>query len=62
MERLVAKRMHLAFDVSYIALDGRWRMPGSWVGRSFPDVEMYEEIARVAERGCFDMQIGRAHV
>ncbi len=47
--------MILAFDVSYIALDGRWRMPGSWVGRTFPDVEMYEEIARVAERGCFDM-------
>ena len=56
MERALAKRMHLAFDVSYIALDGRWRMPGSWPGgRTFPDVEMYEEIARLAERGRFDM-------
>ncbi|SNB74910.1 FMN-dependent oxidoreductase, nitrilotriacetate monooxygenase family [Arboricoccus pini] len=49
------KRMNLGFDVSYIAMDGRWRTPGSWVGRTFPDVEMYEEIARIAERGCFDL-------
>jgi len=47
--------MNLAFDVSYIAMDGRWRMPGSWSGRVFPDVEMYEDIARIAERGCMDM-------
>ena len=48
-------RMNLAFDVSYIAMDGRWRMPGSWPGRVFPDVGMYEDIARIAERGCLDM-------
>jgi FMN-dependent oxidoreductase (nitrilotriacetate monooxygenase family) len=47
--------MNLCFDLSYIALDGRWRMPGSWPGRTFPDVGMYEDIARLAERGCFDM-------
>jgi alkanesulfonate monooxygenase SsuD/methylene tetrahydromethanopterin reductase-like flavin-dependent oxidoreductase (luciferase family) len=47
--------MHLAFDLSYIHMDGRWRMPGSKVGRNFPDVGMYEEIARIAERGLFDM-------
>ncbi|HEX2528313.1 MAG TPA: NtaA/DmoA family FMN-dependent monooxygenase [Geminicoccus sp.] len=52
----MAKRMNLGFDVSYIAMDGRWRMPGSWPGGlSFPDVEMYEDIARLCERGCFDM-------
>jgi FMN-dependent oxidoreductase (nitrilotriacetate monooxygenase family) len=47
--------MNLAFDVSYIAMDGRWNMPGSWPGRIFPDVGMYEDIARIAERGCMDM-------
>ncbi len=51
----MVQKMHLAFDLSYIAMDGRWRMPGSWVGQTFPDVRMYEEIARVAERGCLDM-------
>lgn len=48
-------KMHLGFDLSYIALDGRWRMPGSWVGTTFPDVRVYEDIARIAERGCLDM-------
>jgi FMN-dependent oxidoreductase (nitrilotriacetate monooxygenase family) len=47
--------IHLAFDLSFIHMEGRWRMPGSWPGRTFPDVEMYEEIARIAERGCLDM-------
>jgi FMN-dependent oxidoreductase (nitrilotriacetate monooxygenase family) len=48
-------RMHLAFDLSYTHLDGRWRMPGSWVGRTYPDIGLYEEVARIAERGCIDM-------
>jgi FMN-dependent oxidoreductase (nitrilotriacetate monooxygenase family) len=48
-------RMHLAFDISYTHLDGRWRMPGSWTGAQYPDVGLYEEIARAAERGCVDM-------
>jgi FMN-dependent oxidoreductase (nitrilotriacetate monooxygenase family) len=47
--------MHLAFDISYIHMDGRWRLPGSWIGHTFPDVEMYEDLARIAERGCLDM-------
>jgi FMN-dependent oxidoreductase (nitrilotriacetate monooxygenase family) len=51
----VKPRMHLAFDLSYIQLDGRWRMPGSWTGRTYPDIGIYEEIARIAERGCVDM-------
>ncbi len=48
-------RMHLAFDISYTHLDGRWRMPGSWTGRTYPDLDIYEEIARIAERGRLDM-------
>jgi FMN-dependent oxidoreductase (nitrilotriacetate monooxygenase family) len=49
------KQMHLGFDVSYNHMGGRWRMPGSWVGHTFPDVAMYEDVARIAERGCLDM-------
>ena len=48
-------RMHLGFDYSYTHMGGRWRMPGAWPGRTFPDVEMFEEMARIAERGCLDM-------
>jgi FMN-dependent oxidoreductase (nitrilotriacetate monooxygenase family) len=48
--------MHLGFDFSYTHMGGRWRMPGSWAGRhTFPDVAMFEEVARIAERGCLDM-------
>jgi FMN-dependent oxidoreductase (nitrilotriacetate monooxygenase family) len=48
------KRMHLAFDLSYIHMEGRWRMPGAWPGR-YPDAALFEEIARIAERGRLDM-------
>lgn len=48
-------RMHLGFDLSYTHMGGRWRMPGSWKGHTFPDVAMYEKVARIAERGCLDM-------
>jgi FMN-dependent oxidoreductase (nitrilotriacetate monooxygenase family) len=46
--------MHLAFDLSYCHMEGRWRMPGAWPGR-YPDVALFEEIARIAERGLLDM-------
>ncbi len=49
------RKMHLAFDISYAHLDGRWRMPHSWVGHTYPDITVFEEIARIAERGCLDM-------
>lgn len=49
------KRMHLAFDLSYIHMEGRWRMPGAWAGGRYPDVTLFEEIARIAERGLLDM-------
>ncbi len=48
-------RMHLGFDFSYCHMGGRWRMPGAWPGKTFPDVTMYEEVARIAERGCLDI-------
>ncbi len=47
--------MHLGFDFSYTHMGGRWRMPGAWPGRTFPDVSMYEDVARIAERGCLDL-------
>ena len=51
----MTKKMHLGFDLSWTHLDGRWRMPGSWSGMTYPDIRMYEEIARIAERGLLDM-------
>ena len=48
-------KMHLGFDFSYTHMGGRWRLPGGWPGRVFPDVEMYEDVARTAERGLLDM-------
>src|SRR5262249_13355874 len=36
-------------------VETHWRLPGSWVGRQHPDIGMFEEVARTAERGGFDM-------
>ncbi len=47
--------MHLAFNLSTTHNNGRWRLPGAWGDRTFPDVTLYEEVARIAERGCLDM-------
>ena len=47
--------MHLGFDFSYSHMGGRWRLPGAWENHIFPDVEMFEQVARIAERGCLDM-------
>ena len=49
--RRMPRKMHLAFDISYIHMDGRWRMPHSWVGHTYPDISVFEEIARIGERG-----------
>ena len=49
------KRIHLAFDLSWTQVETQWRIPGSWVGRNYPDVGLFEEVARVAERGGLDM-------
>ena len=48
-------KMHLAFDLSWTHLEGRWRLPGSWTGRIYPDLSIYKEIASIAERGRIDM-------
>ena len=48
-------KMHLGFDFSYTHMGGRWRLPGAWPGRTFPDIEMFEDVARICERGLFDM-------
>lgn len=48
-------KMHLACDMSWTHIDGRWRTPRSWINRQFPDVTMFEDLARIAEHGCLDM-------
>ena len=48
-------KIHLAFDLSKTHLEGRWRSPGSWIDYTYPDPGMFEEIARIAERGGLDM-------
>ncbi|WP_198374519.1 hypothetical protein [Neoroseomonas rubea] len=48
-------RMHLALDLCMTHLDGRRRSPGSWVNSVYPDPAVFEDIARIAERGCIDM-------
>jgi len=52
---MAKRRMHLGYDFSYSHMAGRWRMPGAWPGRTFPDIEMFEEMARIAERGLLDI-------
>jgi FMN-dependent oxidoreductase (nitrilotriacetate monooxygenase family) len=49
------KQMHLAFDVSWTQLETFWRLPGSWVGKGYPDIGLFEEVARTAERGLLDL-------
>jgi FMN-dependent oxidoreductase (nitrilotriacetate monooxygenase family) len=49
------KKMHLGIDLSFTHSDGRWRTPGSWAHRIYPDLTMFEDFARIAERGCLDM-------
>ncbi|CAN5323171.1 NtaA/DmoA family FMN-dependent monooxygenase [soil metagenome] len=50
-----SNQMHLAFDLSFTHTEGKWAGPGSWVGRDYPDVRMFQEIAVLAERGGIDM-------
>ena len=48
-------QMHLAIDVSWTQVETIWREPGARVNRHYPDVGLFEDIARVAERGLFDL-------
>ena len=47
--------MHLALDFSWTQVETDWRQPTSWVNRSYPDVGLFEDLARIAERGLFDL-------
>lgn len=49
------RKMHLAFNLSTTHNNGRWNLPGAWDDRTFPDVTLYEDAARLAERACLDM-------
>ena len=48
-------QMHLAIDVSWTQVETTWREPGARVNRHYPDVGLFEDIARVAERGLLDL-------
>jgi FMN-dependent oxidoreductase (nitrilotriacetate monooxygenase family) len=47
--------MHLAYDLSFAHTEGRWARAGSWIGTAYPDVRIYQEIARTAERAGVDL-------
>jgi FMN-dependent oxidoreductase (nitrilotriacetate monooxygenase family) len=51
----VVSGMHIAYDLSFTHTEGRWAREGSWIGRDFPDVRMYMELAQTAERAGVDM-------
>src|SRR6202008_170493 len=53
--RAMKPQMHLAIDVSWTQVETTWREPGARVGRHYPDVGLFEDIARVAERGLVDL-------
>lgn len=48
------KRIHLAFDLSWTLVETWWRTSGSWVDRHHPNIGLFEEVARTAERGGMD--------
>ncbi|GGA75479.1 methylene-tetrahydromethanopterin reductase [Nitratireductor aestuarii] len=47
-------KMHLGYDLSWIQLEGRWRLPGSWTNATYPDIRIFKELALIAERGLLD--------
>ena len=47
--------MHLCIDVSWTQVETTWREPGARVGSHYPEVGLFEDIARVAERGLLDL-------
>ena len=50
-----SETMHLAADISFIHTDHLWRTAGSWVGYDYYGPDFYEDVARIAARGVFDM-------
>ena len=49
------KKMHLALDMSWTQVETTWREQGSWMDRHYPDIGLFEDAARRAERGLFDL-------
>lgn len=47
--------IHIGYDLSFTHTEGAWARQGSWVGRDFPDVRMYMELAQTAERAGVGM-------
>ena len=47
-------KMHIGYDLSWIQLEGRWRLPGSWTNAHYPDMRFFKELALIAERGLMD--------
>ncbi len=48
-------KIHLGFDYSYNHMGGRWRLPHALDGHAYPDVGLFERMARLAEQGCLDL-------
>lgn len=50
-----SETMHLAVDMSFAHTDYLWGLPGSWQGYQYYGPDFYEDVARIAQRGMFDM-------
>lgn len=50
-----SESMHLAVDCSFIHTDHLWAMAGSWQNYKYYGPDFYEDVARIAQRGMFDM-------
>lgn len=50
-----SETLHLAADLSFLQTDHLWKMPDSWQGYRYYGPEMFEDIARIAQRGMFDL-------
>ncbi|WP_187970824.1 NtaA/DmoA family FMN-dependent monooxygenase [Aquibium microcysteis] len=50
-----SESIHLAIDSSFIHTDHLWCTPGSWMNYDYYGPSFYEDLARIAQRGFFDM-------
>jgi len=50
-----SETLHLAADISFLHTDHLWRAEGSWRGYPYYGTDFYEDVARIAARGKFDM-------
>jgi FMN-dependent oxidoreductase (nitrilotriacetate monooxygenase family) len=49
------RRMRLALDSSWTQVENTWRLPQSRMRPHYPEISLFEDIARIAERGLFDL-------